>query len=340
VSTSGVSGCTLAVPSLCNNSTPGPSGLSGGLTGYMVGTGYDEATGLGSVDAANLVSHWSASSGSVNLDQVGLTGSWYNPATSGQGVVMQVVPDFYGAGEGLLFGGWFTFDVTAAGGQRWYSVQGQVSSSSASVTLPIYVSEGGNFAAPPDVGVSIVGQATLSFSDCTHGTLTYAFTDGSGRNGSVPLTRLGGNVSCTADGSGQAPPSSLLSGAWYDPATSGQGLLFDINPLQHSLFVAWYTYAINGQMIGGAASQRWYSLQSGFTPGAGTVGGITIFESTGGVFSNPATVTTTAVGTASVVFHGCTSATLTYSFDAGANNGQSGTIALVRTAPALAGCSP
>ena len=60
VASSHVSGCTLAVPSLCNNTTPGPSGLSGGPSGYLVGNGYDLATGLGSVDAANFVAHWRA----------------------------------------------------------------------------------------------------------------------------------------------------------------------------------------------------------------------------------------------------------------------------------------
>lgn len=55
ITTSGVSGCTAATPSMCNNSTPGPSGLSGGLAGYTLTTGYDLATGLGSVDVANLV---------------------------------------------------------------------------------------------------------------------------------------------------------------------------------------------------------------------------------------------------------------------------------------------
>ena len=53
---SGVSGCTSAEPSMCNNSTPGVSSLSGGLAGYSVGTGYDQATGLGSVDVAKLLS--------------------------------------------------------------------------------------------------------------------------------------------------------------------------------------------------------------------------------------------------------------------------------------------
>jgi subtilase family serine protease len=335
VQSSGVVGCTVGIPSTCNNSTPGTNNLNGGLPGYLVGDGYDEATGLGSIDAANLVTNWNISSSSVNLDQVGLTGSWYNPATSGQGVVMQVVPDFYGAGVGLLFGGWFTFDVTAAGGERWYSLQGQVDASSTSATLPLYVSQGGNFAAPPNVGVAVVGQATLVFSDCMHGTLSYTFADGSGRNGSIPLTRLGSNVGCNT----QPPPSSLLSGAWYDPATSGQGLLFDVNPDQQSLFVAWYTYAANGQQIGGGPSQRWYSMQSGFTPGTGSVNNIAIFATTGGVFNNSTPVNTTQVGTASIVFHNCNSATLTYAFDASTNSGRSGMIALSRTSPALPGCS-
>jgi hypothetical protein len=340
VATSGVTGCTLATPSMCNNSTPGPNGLSGGLTGYQVGTGYDLATGLGTVDAANLITHWNDANTSVNLDQVGLTGSWYNPATSGQGVVMQVVPDFYGSGQGLLFGGWFTYDVTAAGGQRWYSVQGQVSASSPSATMPVYVSEGGNFAAPPNVGVTPVGEATFSFSDCSHGTLTYTFNDGSGRSGSIPLTRLNGNVACTQTGPGQPPPSFLLSGTWYNPATSGQGFLFDINPLQHSLFIAWYTYAANGQQIGGAQSQRWYSIQGSYTAGVSSYDNIAIFETDGGAFNQSVPVTTTQVGTANLDFQNCSAATLSYTFTSGANSGQHGTIPLVRTSPAAAGCSP
>ncbi len=55
IATSGVSGCTAATPSMCNNSTPSSTGLSGGLAGYTLTTGYDQATGLGSVDVANLI---------------------------------------------------------------------------------------------------------------------------------------------------------------------------------------------------------------------------------------------------------------------------------------------
>jgi len=64
VSTSGVSSCVLSTPSMCNNSIPGPSGLSGGQAGFLVTTGYDEVTGLGSLDVQNFINNYGASSSS------------------------------------------------------------------------------------------------------------------------------------------------------------------------------------------------------------------------------------------------------------------------------------
>jgi subtilase family serine protease len=60
VATSGVTNCAVTTPSMCNNSTPGPTSLTGGLSGYLVGAGYDEATGLGSVNVANLLASWNS----------------------------------------------------------------------------------------------------------------------------------------------------------------------------------------------------------------------------------------------------------------------------------------
>jgi subtilase family serine protease len=60
VASSGVTDCDPGTPSMCNNSTPSNSGLTGGLAGYTVQTGYDEVTGLGSVNIGNLVSTWQA----------------------------------------------------------------------------------------------------------------------------------------------------------------------------------------------------------------------------------------------------------------------------------------
>lgn len=56
--TSGVTGCAVTTPSMCNNSTPTSSSLTGGLAGYLVTDGYDEVTGLGSIDVANLLSQF------------------------------------------------------------------------------------------------------------------------------------------------------------------------------------------------------------------------------------------------------------------------------------------
>jgi hypothetical protein len=58
VATSGVTDCDINVPSMCNNSIPGPTGLSGGQAGYLVGPGYDEVTGLGSLDVATFIANY------------------------------------------------------------------------------------------------------------------------------------------------------------------------------------------------------------------------------------------------------------------------------------------
>jgi subtilase family serine protease len=55
VATSGVSPCTVTKPSMCNNSIPGVNGLTGGQAGYEVGVGYDEVTGLGSLDVGKFL---------------------------------------------------------------------------------------------------------------------------------------------------------------------------------------------------------------------------------------------------------------------------------------------
>ena len=58
LTSSGVGACSATLPSMCNNSIPGATGLSGVQAGYLVGDGYDEVTGLGSLDAAKFVAAW------------------------------------------------------------------------------------------------------------------------------------------------------------------------------------------------------------------------------------------------------------------------------------------
>ncbi|MGH8123220.1 MAG: hypothetical protein ACREPT_10675 [Rudaea sp.] len=287
-----------------------------------------------------------------NLDQHGWTGAWYNPATGGQGLVFEIYPDLISPGVGYFGGAMFTYDTTAGGEdhKRWYTLTGNVSSSSPTTTLNIVATGGGNFNAGPIIntanGENFVGHATLSFSDCTDGNLSYSFTDGTGRVGNIPLKRLDSNVTCdptNGNGNGTAPGLFLLSGAWYDPATSGQGLLFDINPVESGTFAAWYTYAPNGQGVGGGASQRWYTLQLPKLPsasaGTDTLANIPVYSAQGGVFNAPGGVTTPQEGSANITFSDCNHLALSYSFNSGTNAGLSSTINLVRVGPAPAGCS-
>ena len=50
--TAGLTSCSSAAPSLCNNTTPGQNNLTTGVPGYQLQTGYDLVTGLGSLDVA------------------------------------------------------------------------------------------------------------------------------------------------------------------------------------------------------------------------------------------------------------------------------------------------
>ena len=84
VASSGVTGCTTATPSMCNNSTPGPSTLTGGLAGYALLTGYDEATGLGSLDVAKFLSAASVTTVATSLSATALP----NPAVINQTVTL------------------------------------------------------------------------------------------------------------------------------------------------------------------------------------------------------------------------------------------------------------
>jgi hypothetical protein len=277
----------------------------------------------------------------LDLDQHGLTGSWFDAAESGQGIEVEFYPDLVAPGSSLVSGAWFTFDSGAPGGadrQRWYVFNGTGTRGATTIPITIGQNVGGNFAAGPVTTATVVGSGTLAFGDCNTGTLRYAFTDGSGRSGTIPISRITPNVTCVITGAAPGNADFSLSGNWFDPATSGQGFVFEVNPLAPVVFFAWYTYSPTGQMAG-AAGQRWYTGQGAFTPGSRTIA-LTLGETTGGVFdqATPPGQKTVAVGTATVTFMTCTSAQLAYNFTGGTSTGRSGTIMLSRVGPVPPGC--
>ena len=304
--------------------TLGVFGISGRFT-YSV-TGIGGAAGAPTPD----------------FDQHGLTGSWYRPSTSGQGIEIEVFADAAGPGTGFLQGSWFTFDHVAPGGaesQRWYTFDGNVASGQPGATFALYRNTGGNFNALPVTAPVQVGTVALALINCNAATMTYAFTDGSNRSGTIPLQRITPNVTCSENASRSTDPDFGYSGNGYDPATSGQGLMLEVNPKASAVFFAWYTYATAGQSQG-VAGQRWYTGQGNFAAGARTLP-VALYETTGGLFNNtmpsPSTI---QVGTATITLIRCTAARLAFDFASGSNAGRSGTIDLVRVGPTPAGCGP
>ncbi len=323
---------------------------------------------------------------SIDLNQSGISGAWYDPASSGQGFEISVMPNVDGRGHAGYFGGWFTFAdhwsgewyQQALGTPMWLTLQGDTShvDPTYGVRLAIFDNDGrnGNFVAPPAVPASQLGWAYLSMADCNHIHLHYTvqwradFVDPQWQE--MDLKRLMPNVGCV-DAQTQPPapaPGVEFSGAWYDPATSGQGFAFEINPAlssapgRQALFGGWFTYAPVGvdQTLKG---RRWYTLQGEvmwlpleFLLPAYLVGdNVGIYETTGGTFASPnspaTVIRTQRVGTALVKFgtqsgspyaddFSCANAYLSYHFDSGENAGRSGEIALQRLGPSPSACGP
>jgi len=281
----------------------------------------------------------------ININQEGLTGTWYNPTTSGQGMQFVIQPDVANPAIGVLFGAWYTYDIAAGGAdtQRWYSIQAQISSGATVAPVTIYQNTGGNFDALPTTTAVAIGTGTIQFGSCTFGEFTYALDDG--RSGTIAINSLLPNIDCVETGTPTDPPSDVgFSGTWYDPALGGQGLIIDVRPIDPSgvntqIFAGWYTYAPNGAANSGAIGQRWFSAQGPNT--ISTVSStLSLYESTGGTFDSSATIVETdQVGTATLTFNSCTSATFTYQFNVGELAGTSGSIDLSRLGATPTSCT-
>ena len=173
----------------------------------LTGTGYQPAmSGQGILPTAH--------GAGINLHQDGLAGWWYDPRTSGQGFFVQGYPDLLALGKGIVQASWLTYDDVVGGAehQRWYTLSGTVVSGQTQVALTIYQNTGGNFNAPPITTAQPIGTATLSFDSCTSGELTYNLM---GRASTIALTRLMQDVLCSVDG--RIPGRFWRSGDYSTP---------------------------------------------------------------------------------------------------------------------------
>ena len=124
----------------------------------------------------------------------GLNGAWYNPATEGQGILLDIFTE-----TKLVFFAWFTFDLERPAGamgtigdegQRWFTVSGNYEEGDNSASLTLYNSTGGVFdTSPPPVATTEYGTVDLHFTDCLNGVMTYNIPAGP-VSGVIPLTRI------------------------------------------------------------------------------------------------------------------------------------------------------
>lgn len=138
------------------------------------------------------------SGGSEFAINFGLTGSWYDPATSGQGFLVDVVVSRMNV---VVY--WFTYDDDQIGGPeqtRWMIADGSYAEGERVVVLEVFQVTAGLFDDPAAVEVRTIGSAELEFHDCTTATLSYNLDfDGDEENnltGEIEVVRLSPDVMC------------------------------------------------------------------------------------------------------------------------------------------------
>jgi cyclophilin family peptidyl-prolyl cis-trans isomerase len=134
------------------------------------------------------------------LDEVlninsGLNGAWFNPDTSGQGIMLEILPTL-----DSVFMAWFTHDTQAPmdtavvgfAGNRWMTSLGSIDHETNTVTFDLIVTSDGLFDNNKTVTNSLpntVGTLTISFIDCSNATATYNLIEQE-LSGTFPLVRV------------------------------------------------------------------------------------------------------------------------------------------------------
>jgi arylsulfatase B len=164
-----------------------------------------------------------------------MSGSWFDPDNNGEGFVVQILEE----NQVLVY--WFTYD--AAGQQRWFTGLGEVIDNKAKFDN-LMVAEGPVFGEqfePEDVELSVAGNLSIEWSDCSSATADYVVDGVSGSQSLIRLTAIVG-LECTASSSEPSP----MTGSWYDLTHNGEGLVIEALGDDRAL-VFWFSYSNEGK---------------------------------------------------------------------------------------------
>jgi hypothetical protein len=111
-------------------------------------------------------------------------GSWYDPAQSGHGVLLEMLNQVH------AWMCWFTFDL--GGNRAWICAEGSAGSNAIDFA-EAFVVDGGKF--PPLFNPQAIaevpwGSITVTFTGCNNATMAWSTTAPGFQSGSMPLSRL------------------------------------------------------------------------------------------------------------------------------------------------------
>jgi hypothetical protein len=180
-----------------------------------------------------------------------VSGSWFDPARSGEGIILQHLPN------GRVLALWFTFAAASeASDQAWMIASDGVLNQRTLRFPTVLQPKGGEFGDrfdPARVVGEPWGTLELEFTDCNTVLLRYAGPTRYGQ-GTRQLQRLSsldqlgcdGARTLTESGARAANGLQSKSGAWFVPGRSGEGWLIEDLADGRSV-VYWFTFSPEGR---------------------------------------------------------------------------------------------
>jgi hypothetical protein len=234
-------------------------------------------------------------------------------------------PDFSESGWGLnlahqgdvIFATWFTYD---ADGKAWWLTMTAEKTADAVYGGTLYETNGPVFNAvpfnSPPVTHRAVGTGVLSFASATLGTFAYT-VNGIAQTKTIIPQAFATVPTCTWSAQADLTAATNYQDLWWAaPAESESGWGINFTHQGTTIFATWFTYDVNNKPL-------WYSVTA-FQTAPKTFAGA-LYRTIGPAFSavpfDPAKVTRTEIGSATLTFTNGNAGSFDYKVNDGANVG-------------------